>query len=301
MFASILIVGAAAAAATQGAGGHGHGVGESITTLWSVQAMIALVTLTILEIVLGIDNIIFISVLADKLPREQQGKARTVGLSLAMIMRILLLLSISWIMSLTAPIPVVGAWFRPLLGDDGHLNWRDAILLAGGLFLVYKATTEIHDKLEGEEHGAGGGGRKVSFASVIAQILVLDIVFSLDSVITAVGMVQTTPENFRTGLIIMITAVVIAVGVMLFAAKPISDFVNRHPTIKMLAFSFLILVGVVLIVDASHRHIPKGYIYFAMAFSIGVEMLNLRLRKKGPPVHLHQSYVGDASSTVQRD
>jgi predicted tellurium resistance membrane protein TerC len=196
-------------------------------------------------------------------------------------------------MSLTTPIPVIGGWFSPVLGDKTYLNWRDAILLAGGLFLVYKATTEIHDKLEGEEHGAAG---KVTatFASVITQILILDIVFSLDSVITAVGMVQTTPEHFRTGLIIMITAVVIAVGVMLFAAKPISDFVNRHPTVKMLAFSFLILVGVVLIVDASHRHIPKGYIYFAMAFSIGVEMLNLKLRKKGPPVHLHQTYVADA-------
>jgi predicted tellurium resistance membrane protein TerC len=278
----------AAPAATQG----GHGDAGGITSLWSAQAAIALVTLTILEIVLGIDNIIFISVLADKLPKEQQNKARLIGLSLAMILRIGLLLSISWIMSLTTPIPAIGHWFSPVLGDKTHLNWRDAILLGGGLFLVYKATTEIHDKLEGHEHGAGGGGRQISFASVITQILVLDIVFSLDSVITAVGMVQTTPEHFRTGLTIMITAVVIAVGVMLFAAKPISDFVNRHPTVKMLAFSFLILVGVVLIVDASHRHIPKGYIYFAMAFSIGVEMLNLRLRKKGPPVHLHDKFVG---------
>ncbi|MEO6435963.1 MAG: TerC family protein [Tepidisphaeraceae bacterium] len=260
--------------------------GEAITSLFSAQAAIALVTLTILEIVLGIDNIIFISVLADKLPAEQQGKARTLGLSLAMILRIVLLLCISWIMSLTTPIPVVGHWFSPLLGDNTYLNWRDAILLLGGVFLIYKATTEIHDKLEGDDHDAGGGA-VTSFASVITQILILDIVLSLDSVITAVGMVRTTPENFRTGLIIMIIAVVIAVGVMLFAAKPISDFVNRHPTIKMLAFSFLILVGVVLIIDASHRHIPKGYIYFAMAFSIGVEMLNLRLRGKGKPVKLH--------------
>ncbi|MGH7213961.1 MAG: TerC family protein [Tepidisphaeraceae bacterium] len=263
-----------------------------MTSLWSGQALIALITLTILEIVLGIDNIIFISVLADKLPKEQQNKARTLGLALAMILRIGLLLSISWIMSLTSPIPVIGEWFSPVLGDKTHLNWRDAILLGGGVFLIYKATTEIHDKLEGEEHGATGRA-VASFASVITQILVLDIVFSLDSVITAVGMVQTTPEHFRKGLIIMIVAVVVAVGVMLFAAKPISDFVNRHPTVKMLSFSFLILVGVVLIVDASHRHIPKGYIYFAMAFSIGVEMLNLRLRRKGPPVHLHQTYVGE--------
>src|SRR5687768_6308693 len=295
MTVGVAVLGAAAAA-TQGGGhggGGGHGTGD-ITSLFSAQAAIALITLTILEIVLGIDNIIFISVLADKLPKEQQNKARIVGLALAMIMRILLLLSISWIMSLTTAIPVVGERVTPLLGDDGRFNWRDMILFAGGVFLIYKATTEIHDKLEGEEHGAGTGRAAVSFGSVITQILILDIVFSLDSVITAVGMVQTTPEHFRTGLVIMITAVVIAVGVMLFAAKPISDFVNRHPTVKMLALSFLILVGVVLIVDASHRHIPKGYIYFAMAFSIGVEMLNLRLRKKGPPVHLHQQYVADA-------
>ncbi|HLL88336.1 MAG TPA: TerC family protein [Tepidisphaeraceae bacterium] len=277
--------------AAAGGGGHGGG-GEGITSLWSAQAAIALATLTILEIVLGIDNIIFISVLADKLPKEQQNKARLIGLSLAMIMRVLLLLSISWIMSLTTPIPVIGQWFSPFLGDKEYLNWRDAILLLGGAFLIYKATTEIHDKLEGEEHGAGGGKAGISFASVITQILILDIVFSLDSVITAVGMVQTTPENRRIGLIIMVTAVVIAVGVMLFAAKPIANFVNRHPTVKMLAFSFLILVGVVLIVDASHRHIPKGYIYFAMAFSIGVEMLNLKLRKKGPPTKLHNTPGG---------
>jgi predicted tellurium resistance membrane protein TerC len=287
------IAAAAAAAAATSEGAHGAGVqgaAEGITSLLSAQALIALITLTILEIVLGIDNIIFISVLADKLPREQQGKARTLGLALAMIMRIGLLLSISWIMSLTTPIPLAGGWFTPVTGDDQPLNWRDAILLAGGVFLIYKATTEIHEKLEGEEH-ATGARATVSFASVIAQILVLDIVFSLDSVITAVGMVQTAPDRRWVGLSIMIVAVVIAVGVMLFAAKPISDFVNRHPTIKMLAFAFLILVGVVLIGDASHRHIPKGYIYFAMAFSIGVEMLNLRLRKKGPPVHLHERYA----------
>ncbi len=268
----------------------GHGTGAGITKLLSVQALIALLTLTILEIVLGIDNIIFISVLADKLPADQQNKARTVGLSLAMIMRILLLLGISWIMSLTTPIPGVGNLFTALTGDGQPLNWRDAILLLGGLFLVYKATTEIHDKLEGEEHG-GNAKAGVSFASVITQILILDIVFSLDSVITAIGMVQTAPENRGVGLTIMIIAVVIAVGVMLVAAKPIANFVNRHPTIKMLAFSFLILVGVVLVVDSSHRHIPKGYIYFAMAFSIGVEMLNLKLRKKGKVIELHQPHL----------
>lgn len=267
---------------------------EGITTLFSTAAVVALITLTILEIVLGIDNIIFISVLADKLPPEQQGKARTIGLSLAMILRIVLLLGISWIMAATAPIPFVGGLFTWMTEDGQPLNWRDGILLGGGLFLIYKSVTEIHESLEGVEHGAGGGKTGITFTSVIIQILILDIVFSLDSVITAVGMVQTTPENFRTGLIIMITAVVIAVGVMLFAAKPISNFVNSHPTIKMLAFSFLILVGVVLIVDATHRHIPKGYIYFAMAFSIGVEMLNLKLRKKGPPVKLHEKHVADS-------
>jgi predicted tellurium resistance membrane protein TerC len=269
---------------------HADG-GQAVTSLLSFQALIALVTLTILEIVLGIDNIVFISVLADKLPPEQQSKARLTGLSLAMILRVVLLLSISWIMGLTNPIPLIGGWFSPVLGDKTHLNWRDAILLLGGVFLIYKATTEIHDKLEGGEHGTVPRGSGISFAGVITQILLLDIVFSLDSVITAVGMVQTSPQHRWVGLTIMITAVVIAVGVMLFAAKPISDFVNRHPTIKMLAFAFLILVGVVLVVDASHRHIPKGYIYFAMAFSIAVEMLNLRVRKVSQPVRLHQPYA----------
>jgi predicted tellurium resistance membrane protein TerC len=257
-----------------------------ITSLLSGQAVLALLTLTLLEIVLGIDNIIFISVLADKLPLEQQNRARRTGLALAMLMRIGLLLGISWIMSLTSPVPLLGSLVAWVMGDDKPLNWRDLILLAGGLFLIYKSVTEIHDKLEGAEHGSAGGPG-ISFTSVIVQIIILDIVFSLDSVITAIGMVQTAPEHRNIGLTIMITAVVISVGVMLFAAKPIADFVNRHPTVKMLAFSFLILVGVVLIIDATHRHIPKGYIYFAMAFSIGVEMLNLRLRKKGKPVELH--------------
>jgi predicted tellurium resistance membrane protein TerC len=293
LLATISTLAVTLAAATTQAGG-GHGAAEGITNLFSAKAAIALVTLTILEIVLGIDNIIFISVLADKLPKEQQNKARLVGLSLAMIMRVGLLLCISWIMSLTTPIPVIGGMFTWATGDDQALNWRDAILLLGGLFLIYKATTEIHDKLEGEEHGADAKSR-MSFANVITQILILDIVFSLDSVITAVGMVQTAPEHRSVGLTIMIIAVVIAVGVMLFAAKPISDFVNRHPTVKMLAFSFLILVGVVLVVDASHRHVPKGYIYFAMAFSIGVEMLNLKLRKTSKPVHLHEKYVPAAA------
>lgn len=278
----------AAAPTTAEAGGHGP---AGITSLFSLQAAIALITLTILEIVLGIDNIIFISVLADKLPLEQQGKARTTGLALAMILRVLLLLSISWIMSLTTPVPLIGELFTFMMGDGKPLNWRDVILLVGGLFLIYKSVTEIHEKLEGHEHGSQAKSG-ISFSSVIIQILILDIVFSLDSVITAVGMVQTAPEHRTVGLTIMITAVIIAVGVMLFAAKPIADFVNRHPTVKMLAFSFLILVGVVLIVDSTHRHIPKGYIYFAMAFSVGVEMLNLKLRSKGKPVTLHQNALG---------
>lgn len=291
MLATISTLAVTLAAATTQAAGGGHGGAEGITELFSGQAAIALVTLTILEIVLGIDNIIFISVLADKLPKEQQNKARVTGLALAMIMRVVLLLCISWIMGLTTPIPVIGDWFGFALGDKEQLNWRDMILLLGGLFLIYKATVEIHEKLEGEEHATKGTGQTISFASVITQILILDIVFSLDSVITAIGMVQTTPEHRTTGLIIMITAVVIAVGVMLFSAGPIANYVNKHPTVKMLAFSFLILVGVVLVVDASHRHIPKGYIYFAMAFSIGVEMLNLRLRRPGAPVHLHDKYA----------
>ncbi len=259
--------------------------GEAITSLVSTQALIALLTLTLLEVVLGIDNIIFISVLADRLPKEQQNKARTLGLVLAMVMRVGLLFCIGLIMQATNPIPVVGAWFESLSGDGKPLNWRDLILLGGGLFLIYKATTEIHEKLEGEEH-ATESKAGVTFSSVIVQILILDIVFSLDSVITAIGMVSNPAGDATAQLVVMVAAVVIAVGVMLFSAKSIADFVNRHPTVKMLAFSFLILVGVMLVVDATHRHIPKGYIYFAMAFSVGVEMLNLRLRKKGTPVKL---------------
>ncbi len=247
-----------------------------MSELLTGEALIGLVTLTAMEIVLGIDNIIFISILASKLPAEQQARARTVGLMLALITRILLLLSISWIASLT------GELFS-VLGRG--LSGRDLILLGGGLFLVGKATYEIHEKLEGESgHSEARVGP--SFASVIAQILLLDIVFSLDSVITAVGMVDQ--------IWIMITAVVVAVGVMLFAAGPISEFVNRHPTVKMLALSFLLLIGVNLIGEGLHQHIPKGYIYFAMAFSVFVEMLNLRLRSNSKhPVELRAGYVAD--------
>jgi predicted tellurium resistance membrane protein TerC len=239
----------------------------------SAEGWIALGTLTVLEIVLGIDNIVFISILAGKLRAEQREKARKVGLSLAMIIRILLLLSITWVMGLTAP-------FFEVVGQE--ISGRDLILILGGLFLIGKSTHEIHDKLEGEE-GHGSAKVAASFSAVIVQILLLDIVFSLDSVITAVGMAEDVS--------VMILAVIIAVGVMLVSAGPISDFVERHPTVKMLALSFLLLIGVSLMAEGFEQHIPKGYIYFAMGFSIFVEMINLRVRKKSEPVHLHQSYT----------
>jgi predicted tellurium resistance membrane protein TerC len=238
----------------------------------SPEGWIALGTLTVLEIVLGIDNIVFISILAGKLPQKDRARARKLGLSLAMIIRILLLLSITWVMSLTAPLFAV-------LGYE--ISGRDVILLVGGLFLIGKSTLEIHEKLEGVE---GHGSAKVakSFASVIIQILLLDIVFSLDSVITAVGMAEDVA--------VMILAVMIAVGVMLVSSGAISDFVDRHPTVKILALSFLLLIGVSLIGEGLDQHIPKGYIYFAMAFSVFVEMINLRIRAKADPVQLHQAY-----------
>jgi predicted tellurium resistance membrane protein TerC len=239
----------------------------------TAEGWIALGTLTVLEIVLGIDNIVFISILAGKLPVQDRERARKIGLSLAMFIRIALLLSITWVMGLTAPIFTA-------IGQE--ISGRDLILLIGGLFLIAKSTHEIHDKLEGAE---GSAGAKVasSFAAVIIQILLLDIVFSLDSVITAVGMAEDVS--------VMILAVIIAVAVMLLSAGPISDFVERHPTVKMLALSFLLLIGVSLIGEGLDQHIPKGYIYFAMGFSVFVEMINLRVRKKAEPVHLHQSYT----------
>jgi predicted tellurium resistance membrane protein TerC len=240
------------------------------------QIWISLFTLTALEIVLGIDNIIFISILAGKLPAEQQDKARKLGLSLALITRILLLCSISWVMSLTKVLFVL-----PVMSVD--VTGKSLILLVGGLFLIGKSVVEIHEKLEGADgHDTGGGKKGASFRGTIVQILLLDVVFSLDSVITAVGMANH--------LWVMIAAVVIALGVMLVFAKAISDFVNRHPTLKMLALSFLILIGVMLVGESLGQHIPKGYIYFSMAFAFGVEMLNLRLRAKAKPVELHQPY-----------
>jgi len=238
-------------------------------------SLIALLTLTVLEIVLGIDNIIFISILAGKLPKDQQNKARLIGLSLAMITRILLLFSIVWIMRLTLPLFTV-------LGQE--ISGRDIILIAGGLFLLAKSTFEIHDKLEGEEGHISAKAAK-SFGSVIVQILLLDVVFSLDSVITAVGMANN--------IVIMILAVVIAVGVMMASSKSISDFVEKHPTVKMLALSFLLLIGVSLIAEGLEQHIPKGYIYFAMAFSIFVEMLNLKMKAKTKPVELRNRFADE--------
>jgi predicted tellurium resistance membrane protein TerC len=266
-----------------------------IDSLWSAQAIIALLTLTALEIVLGIDNIVFIAILAGKLPAEQRDRARTVGLALAMGIRILLLLSIAWIMGLTRPLFSIPAIWTGAEGDALGISGRDLILLIGGLFLIAKSTYEIHDKLEGESHSHGGGAapNAAGFKSVITQILLLDIVFSLDSVITAVGMVTTHPDKKWVGLSIMIAAVIIAVAVMLFASGPISRVVERHPTLKMLALSFLLLIGVMLVVEGVHQHIPKGYIYFAMAFSLGVEIINMRVRKTATPVHLHQSYVDE--------
>jgi len=241
--------------------------------LFTAENLLALLTLTSLEIVLGIDNVIFIAILCGKLPLSQQDRARKIGLFLAMFMRIALLLAIGWVMGLT----------KPLFALFAHeFTGRDLILFFGGLFLIAKATYEIHGKLEGEEDAHATRKAGASFRSVLVQIMLLDIVFSLDSVITAVGMARE--------IAIMIAAVVIAVGVMMAFAGPVSRFVDKHPTFKMLALSFLLLIGVVLVADGLGRHIEKGYIYFAMGFSLGVELLNLKSRKGAPkPVQLHES------------
>ena len=236
------------------------------------QAWIALATLTALEIVLGVDNIIFISILVGRLPPAQRDRARRIGLVLAMGMRIGLLLTLTWIMGLVAPLFTA-------LGEE--ISGRDLILIGGGLFLLGKSTLEIHHSLEGETH-ADGSVVQATFGAILMQIAVLDIVFSLDSVITAVGMVDHVS--------VMIIAVVLSVGVMMFAAKPIGDFVDEHPTLKMLALSFLILIGIALVGEGLDFHIPKGYIYFAMAFSVVVEMLNLRVRaRRAKPLHLRKT------------
>lgn len=240
------------------------------------QIWIALFTLTTLEVVLGIDNIVFIAILVDRLPSRQQGSARTLGLTLALVMRVLLLLTITWVIGLTAPLFTLFAQ---------EISGRDLILIFGGLFLLGKATFEIHEKLEGQET-RGKGVATAGYGKVIVQIVLLDAVFSLDSVITAVGMAEEIG--------VMIAAVVIAIGVMLVSAKAISDFVNRHPTVKMLALSFLLLIGMALVAEGWELHIPKGYIYFAMGFAVFVEMLNLRLRRRklaARPVELRATYV----------
>ena len=236
------------------------------------ETWIAFLTLVALELVLGVDNVIFISILASKLPQNQQQSARRTGIMLAVVTRILLLLSISWIIGLTEPL------FRVASFD---ISGRDIVLIAGGLFLLWKSVHEIHQKLEGEE-GQASAKVGAAFWNVIFQIMLLDIVFSLDSVITAVGMVDHIE--------IMVAAVIIAAAVMVFTATPLAHFVERHPTVKMLALSFLLLIGFTLIVEGLHQHIPKGYIYFAMGFSVLVEMLNLRIRGKGQPVALHEPY-----------
>ena len=246
------------------------------------EIWIALGTLTFLEIVLGVDNVIFISILSGKLPEEQQARARKLGLLGAMVTRVLLLFSLAWIIKLTKP-------FFTIVGTD--ISGRDLILILGGLFLIGKSVYEIHDKLEGEE---GHASKKVpaSFMSVIVQIMILDIVFSLDSVITAVGMVDV--------LWVMIAAVMISVGIMMLSAEPISAFVHKHPTVKMLALSFLLLIGMSLILEGFDHHIPKGYIYFAMGFSVFVEMINLRLKKVSKPVELHDRYTQDPQPKLKR-
>lgn len=228
-----------------------------IEMLTDVNLWAAFLTLAALEIVLGIDNIIFLSIVTAKLPQHQQPRARQIGLSLALGMRIVMLLGISWIAGLTEPVLTIAEF---------ALSWRDIVLGVGGLFLLYKATGEIHETMEGD-HGAAGGAGTASFAAVIMQVVMLDLVFSLDSVITAIGMTDSIP--------VMIAAVVVSILVMMFAASPVSDFVNRHPTVKMLALGFLLLIGVALIADALHYHIPRGYLYFAIGFSALMETLNL--------------------------
>jgi predicted tellurium resistance membrane protein TerC len=245
------------------------------------EAWVALLTLTALEIVLGIDNIIFISILVGRLPEHQRQRARIQGLALAMITRILLLLSLAWVMRLTSPLFTVLAQ---------EISGRDLILLGGGLFLLYKSTQEIWENMEGPQLEESHAPKAVrSYAAVLGQIAIVDIIFSLDSVITAVGMAKHVP--------VMVLAIIIAVGVMMLSAKSIGEFVDRHPSVKMLALSFLILVGVALIGEGLDMHIPKGYIYFAMAFSVTVEMINIRVRKRLPePVHLHKPSTVEESN-----
>lgn len=265
---------------------------QPVSELLTADNILALATLTVLEIVLGIDNVVFLAILSGKLPEHQQAKARRIGLGLAMLMRILLLLAIGWVMGLTAPLFSLPAFWTSAPSDLHGISGRDLIMLVGGLFLIGKATVEIHNKLEGTEHATSS--QPSTFGSVIVQIVLIDVVFSLDSVITAVGMVQSDVRAAWVGLTIMITAVVVAVLVMLVFAEAISTFVEQHPTMKMLALSFLILIGLMLFAEGLHIHFPKGYIYFAMAFSVSVEVLNMKLRGRNRPVHLRQSHLPKA-------
>jgi predicted tellurium resistance membrane protein TerC len=263
-----------------------------VIELLTADNLLALVTLTALEIVLGIDNIVFIAILSAKLPPEQRNRARRLGLLAAMLMRIGLLFAITWVMGLTKTLFTIG-WFG---AEAGQISGKDLILFIGGLFLVGKATHEIHNKLEGDEDHDRGDRKTATMTSVIVQIMIMDMIFSLDSVITAVGMVEVKEgEPWWHPISIMVVAVMIAVAVMMIFARSISDFVERHPTVKMLALSFLVLIGVMLVADAFDQHIPKGYIYFAMAFSLFVELLNLWMRKTSKPVRLHQSHLPDQS------
>jgi len=252
-------------------------------SLFSVASIVALLTLTVMEIVLGIDNVVFVAILVGKLPAEQQKVARNIGMGLALVLRLGLLFSIKWVMGLTETVMIVPEAFRPS-GWAAHakigLSWRDFILLAGGLFLMYKASREIFEKLEAEHEHATGAKGTASFGSIIFQLIVLDLVFSLDSVITAVGMVQN--------ITIMVIAMLVAVTVMIAAAGSVGDFVHRHPSVKILALSFLNLIGFMLILEGTGQHVNKGYIYSAMAFSLAVELLNMRFRKKQKAVVLHE-------------
>ncbi|MGM5631152.1 TerC family protein [Apibacter raozihei] len=271
---------------------------EFIEVFLQPSAWIALITLAFLEIVLGIDNIVFLSIVTSKLPKEQQPKARRVGLLLAMVFRIALLFGISLVLKLTKPIFTFDiSWI------DGSISGQSIIVFVGGLFLLYKSVTEIHHKLEGEDEANSGSKAKSNFTSAIVQIVALDIVFSFDSVLTAIGLVSFKEFGYAGAMSIMVTAVVFAVMVMLIFAEPVSKFVNNHPTIQILGLSFLILIGVMLITEASHLShlrifdsevgaIPKGYLYFAIAFSLFVEFINLKMgKKKSKPVHLHDSEI----------
>jgi len=241
--------------------------------LLTADGLISLLSLTLMEVVLGVDNIIFISILCNRLPADQQSKARNLGLVLALVMRICLLFAITWLVGLKEPFLTI---------FDFDFTYRDVILMAGGLFLIYKSTTEIHHKLEGEETDVKTSPKTSGFTSVIFQIILLDIVFSFDSILTAVGLVDN--------IMIMIVAVIISIGIMILAAGKISNFVNTHPTVKMLALSFLLLIGVLLLVEGFHVHVPKGYIYFAIFFSLLVELLNMKMRKKSKPVNLKERF-----------